>query len=236
MARVAVVIPAYRPNEALPAVVSGVLAADADRLIDPVVVIDDGSGEPSRAVFDRLRGQDRTVVIARERNGGKGAALKMGFAYVLERAAGCAGVVTADADGQHAPADILRVARALAGSPDRVILGVRMFDDGVPLRNRLGNVVTRQIVRLVTGVLLQDTQTGLRGWPLRCCREALRLPADRYEFELQALLTAIHAPIEQMPIATIYEDGNRSSHFRPVGDSLRIYRVLALHALRRIKG
>lgn len=231
MARVAVVIPAYCPDEALHGVVSGLLAADTGRIIDPIVVIDDGSGEPSRAAFDRLHGYDRTVVIARERNGGKGAALKTGFAYVLERASGCAGIVTADADGQHAPADILRVARTLGDSPDRVVLGVRLFGDAVPFKSRLGNVVTRQIVRLLTGVSLQDTQTGLRGWPLRCCAEAMRLPGNRYEFELQALLAAIHAPLEQMPIATIYEDGNRSSHFRPVGDSLRIYGVLAMHAL-----
>jgi len=60
-------------------------------------------------------------------------------------------VVTADADGQHSAADILRVAAELTANPRDLVLGVRTFGRSVPLRSRLGNALTRAIMRAITG-------------------------------------------------------------------------------------
>ena len=98
-------------------------------------------------------------------NLGKGAALKTAFNYVLCAMPDAAGVVTADADGQHAPEDIARVAEALAAQPDALVLGARAFGADVPLRSRFGNIVTRGIMHALLGRKLADTQTGLRGIP-----------------------------------------------------------------------
>jgi hypothetical protein len=58
--------------------------------------------------------------------------------------------------------------------------------------------------------------------------ELLRLPANGYEFELDMLIACTHQRrrVREEPIRTIYTDGNRSSHFNPVVDSMRIYFVL----------
>ena len=48
---------------------------------------------------------------------------------------------------------------------------------------------------------------------------------ERFEYELNALLEAKRAGIgfHEVPIETIYLDGNQSSHFRAVRDSVRVY-------------
>ncbi|MFT4010510.1 MAG: GtrA family protein, partial [Nocardioidaceae bacterium] len=79
--------------------------------------------------------------------------------------------------------------------------------------------------RLATGQRLQDTQTGLRGFPARLLEWLGTVEGNRYEYELAMLLRATRAGIQlrTVPISTIYLDGNSSSHFRPVADSVRIY-------------
>jgi putative flippase GtrA len=158
-------------------------------------------------------------------NLGKGAALKTGLNHAACAFPESVGVVTADADGQHIAADILLVASELAANPRQLVLGVRTFDARVPFRSRLGNTLTRYIMRTVTGQKLSDTQTGLRGIPMGFVPSLLKLRATSYDFELDMLVTSRDAArsIREVPISTIYLNGNRSSHFNPLLDSMRIY-------------
>jgi glycosyltransferase involved in cell wall biosynthesis len=223
---VVLVIPAYRPGAALPRLVSEA-RGEGGALFAGIVVVDDGSGAEFRPLFDGLH---EATVLRHAVNLGKGAALKTAFNHALLAWPEAAGIVTADADGQHTIGDILRVARHLAAHPAEVVLGVRGFDGAVPLRSRVGNFITRGVFQLFTGLNLADTQTGLRGWPARYAPGALRLPINGYDFELECLLEARDGAefrVTQLPIETIYEDGNRSSHFNPVRDSFRIYFVFA---------
>ena len=161
-------------------------------------------------------------------NLGKGRALKTGFNRVLEEPGDLLGVITADADGQHTPEDIEKVARALLFSNPRPVLGSRGFEHGVPWRSRLGNALTRSLFGLLTGTRLADTQTGLRGIPLALLPELVTLGGERYEYEMTMLAYLCRSgrtPLE-VPIATVYLDQNRASHFHPVWDSMRIYLVL----------
>ena len=61
----------------------------------------------------------------------------------------------------------------------------------------------------------------------------LKTPSQGYEFELDMLLLTRNerVPIVEQPIQTIYLDGNASSHFNPLRDSMRIYFVLLRFAL-----
>ena len=107
--------------------------------------------------------------------------------------------------------------------PEGLVLGVREFAGKIPFRSRLGNVWTRALFRLVTGISLRDTQTGLRGIPRGLFERLLGIPGDRYEYELRMLVDArFHpSPPLQVPIETVYIDGNKSSHFRPFEDTVR---------------
>lgn len=221
---VAAVIPAWQPDDALYDLVRRL----ADRGCTAIVLVDDGSGGDYQPVFQRAAEFPHVAILRHAINMGKGRALRTAFNFVLTSLPGIAGVVTADADGQHAVDDIVRVAVALADSGRRCVLGVRNMAGGVPLRSRFGNTVTRYVFRFLTGRKVSDTQTGLRGFPVNLLPELLALPGERYEYEMTVLAHLCRRgaqPIE-IPIASVYLDGNRSSHFDPVRDSMRIYFVL----------
>jgi glycosyltransferase involved in cell wall biosynthesis len=222
--RPVVLIPAYRPEEQLLGLVEE-LAGRAE--IGAVIVVDDGSQAEYREIFRRLAALERVWVLRHVVNLGKGAALKTGLNHTACVYPESVGVVTADADGQHSAADILRVAAALAASPRHLVLGVRTFGRSVPLRSRLGNTLTRTIMRAITGQKLSDTQTGLRGIPMEWVPELLKLQAMGYDFELDMLVSSRETvrPVREVGISTIYIDNNRGSHFNPLRDSMRIYFV-----------
>jgi putative flippase GtrA len=226
-----VVVPAYCPAPTLPGMVETLLNSG---LIRSVIVVNDGSGREYEALFDELA--PMATVIRHVTNLGKGAALKTGINTAACDFPNSVGIVTADADGQHAVEDVLKVADALDGNPQSLVLGTRAFDKDVPLRSRFGNAVTRHALRLITGQKIADTQTGLRGIPMGMAPMLLRIPSNGYEFELDMLLTCktTHRSIIQTGIETIYINQNRASHFDPIFDSMRIYFVLLRFALSSI--
>lgn len=220
---IAVLIPARQPDVSLPRLVEALL----EQGVSAVVVIDDGS-KGCDATFDALAAIKSVHLLRHAVNMGKGRALKTGFNHVLTHLSDVQGIVTADADGQHSPRGIVDVARALKVSGGLLVLGCRTFSEDVPLRSRFGNIMTRRIFAFVTGAKLSDTQTGLRGFRRDILPDLLLLDGERYEFEMTVLAHLCRngrRPIE-VPIETIYIDGNRSSHFNPVRDSMRIYFVL----------
>lgn len=221
---VAVLIPARRLEPALALLVEELLEAG----FGAIILVDDGSPSEDRDGFDSLARNPRVHLLRHAVNLGKGRALKTGINFFLTELPGFVALVTADADGQHLAGDIVRVAEALATAPERVVVGCRRFVGDVPLRSRVGNELTRTVFQFLSGSRLSDTQTGLRGFPASLLPELLALAGERYEYEMTVLAHLCrqgHEPLE-VPIATVYLDENRSSHFNPVRDSMRIYFVL----------
>lgn len=226
-----VLVPAYEPDRKLVELVRSIRTTRAQQQI---VVVDDGSGPAHAAIFDTCA-ELGCEVVHHDVNRGKGAALKTGFSHIATAHPGH-DVVCADCDGQHTITDVMRVADAVGdrcAGGEGIVLGARRFVGDVPARSRLGNDVTRAVFRLATGVHLQDTQTGLRGYPAAMLPWLQTIPGDRFEYELEALLAAHHDGhrFHEVPIETIYLADNASSHFRPLHDSVRVY----LPFLRRLR-
>lgn len=224
LAGVAVLIPARRLEAGLGPLVESLSAAG----FGAVVVVDDGMSSEERRELEELAEIPRVHLLHHAVNLGKGCALKTGINYSLTKLVGLTHLVTADADGQHAPEDIVRVARAARKTPAAVVLGSRRFGREVPLRSKFGNTLTRMVFSFLSGREVSDTQTGLRGFPAGVLAEVVALPGERYEYEMTVLayLSRRSAELVEVPIATIYIDDNRSSHFNPIRDSMRIYFVL----------
>ena len=200
--------------------------------IEGIIIVDDGGQEEYKALFDAAEAMGCRVVH-HEVNRGKGAAIRTGIQEAVECFGTDVHVVTADADGQHLPKDILRVAGAVLdhnapGGAARpvLVLGVRDFSGrDVPARSMLGNRITAAFFRLSTGTSCSDTQTGLRGIPAALLPLSMQTEGDRYEYEMNFLTEAVRkADLVQIPIETVYEEGNKTSHFRPVRDSMLIYK------------
>lgn len=218
-----VVIPAYQPGQKLVDTVTALV----QKGFPEIYVVDDGSDSRSDHIFQALKGFSQVCLLKNAVNLGKGAALKNAFNYILVTKPDTVGVITVDADGQHHPDDVQNISKDFLKNPDCLVLGSRKFKGEIPFRSRFGNIVTGKVFHLLVGKKLADTQTGLRAIPKRMMEKLLPLTSNRYEFELDMLLLGTQgSKIREIPIKTIYEDGNKSSHFNPLIDSLRIYFVL----------
>ncbi len=194
-----------------------------------IVVINDGSSEKYDPIFDEIASIDKCTVLRHKVNKGKGRALKTGMKYVLENHPDCVGIVTGDADGQHRLKDTIRVARELIRDDSRLILGSRNFNSpNIPARSSFGNKLTSWVFAVMFGQKLMDTQTGLRGIPLKIVPSMLKIFGERFEYEMNMLIECRKQKIEiyEIPIDTIYIDENSSSHFNPIVDSVKIYLLI----------
>lgn len=223
--RTAVVIPAYKPDDRLPPYVAALKEAGVGK----IVIVDDGSGKDFQPLFQSIAQDDTVHILSYEPNAGKGVALKRGMAYLQQSCPDQAFVVTADSDGQHTVKDVLRMAEALAENNGGVLLGSRDFNQpDVPFKSRNGNKITSTVFKLLYGVWVSDTQTGLRGFARELLPMMIAVRGDRYEYEMNVLIECAHRKIAMraLPIQTVYENNNEGSHFRAVRDSARIYGVI----------
>lgn len=229
--RLTLIIPALNPDNQLLELVKEIRI---QHLPLHIVIVDDGSDSTTAAIFEDLKYNYDCMICRHAENYGKGAAIKTGIAYVLQRYPKNNGFLTADADGQHQAADIRKVVTAMAEYPEHIILGTRDLTRGkVPLKSRLGNLITAGTFTMITGISLNDTQTGLRGIPGRYAKLALTVEGRRYEYETHFLLQAANRKIlfKEVEIPTIYINHNQGSHFRPIRDAFRIYYIILKYSL-----
>lgn len=220
-----VLIPSLSPDERLPAYVRELLAAD----FGMILVVDDGSSAQYQPIFSEIAGWERCAVVHHEVNRGKGAALRTGFQYILEHT-DLKGILTADSDGQHTVPDTLKLAGEMQGR-EEVLLGSRDFsrkNPNVPPKSRFGNRLTSWVFRLLYGQWLPDTQTGLRAIPRALADFMLTIKGDRFEYEMNMLIQCRNRkiPLRAVTIETIYHEENKGTHFHPIRDSWRIYKLL----------
>lgn len=210
-----VLIPSYNPQEVLIKLVRELCDTGLE-----VLVVNDGSGEDYKWIFDKVR--EYAAVVEYESNRGKGYALKAGIRW-LAMCSEVDGFVTADGDGQHKVEDIIRVVNILEREKT-VVLGVRNLTKDTPLRSRIGNDMSKITYTLAVGRYLKDNQSGLRGFTMDMAGWLLKVGGSHYEYEMNVLVKAAlkGCPIIEVPIETIYEDNNSASHFRPFIDTVRL--------------
>ena len=233
--RLAIVIPVYNHESRVAAVV-----AAARELPFPVIVVDDGSMD---GTYEQIQHFTDIQILRHRENRGKGAALLTWFAAAAAFADWAA---TVDADGQHAPQDVLKLWSSVANLAEKpvehqptadrknqgsvipsrpLIVGLRkeMTGPDVPWTSRFGRSFSNFWVRLAGGPKILDCQCGMRLYPLP---EALHMgvQARRFQFEVEILVRAHWQghPVCEVPIGVVYQPGaERISHFRPFVDFLR---------------
>lgn len=213
-----VLLPAYNPNIMMLKTLRELQKEDFG-----VLVVNDGSAKEFSELFDAA--QKYAVVLSYEKNRGKGYALKYGMQKIKEYFPDAVRFITADADGQHSTEDICNIREKMRGGDD-FILGTRDFKGNTPLRSRVGNSMSRLVFAVSTGYYLSDNQSGLRGFDLCHVPWMVNVNGNRYEYEMNVLICAVKQKIKicTVPIKTIYIDDNRSSHFNPIRDTLRIHK------------
>ncbi len=220
MHQIVVVIPAFRPDEELIRLAEQLHKESLDLLI-----INDGSEATYDPIFDAVRPYGQ--ILRAPFNEGKGAALKRGIQALPELYPECTGFITADADGQHRPEDILRM-RKMLEEGSSIALSVRRLKGKIPARSKFGNDLSRIVYTVINGHYFDDNQSGLRGFDISHREWLLKVAGNKYDYEMNVLCYADKQglDIDTMPIDAIYIDGNKSSHFNPVADTIRIYKRL----------
>lgn len=216
---VCAVIPTYQNAKTLLKVV-----ADVHRVVDTVIVVDDGSNDGTAALLDKATGNERPEkVLTHPKNCGKGAALKTGLTYARQQ--GFRYAVTVDADGQHRADDIPALLKAVEEEPDALTIGSRgLQHENMPAKSTFANRFSNFWFALQTLQRLPDTQSGLRVYPLRRLH-GLRWMSARYEAELTLLVFSAWAGVKLLPVhVSVYYPprDQRVTHFRPGRDFTRI--------------
>lgn len=224
-----IIIPAYCPDKRLINLITDI----RNKVDFPIIVIDDGSGDKYTDIFLEVKKFSNCLLYHNNINKGKGATLKNGVTYAIDKFPNNCGYVTCDADGQHSAEDIIHVADMLIKNPLSLILGVRNFSlNTVPAKSKIGNRASSLLLYLISGLKCSDTQTGLRGIPRSQETFFLSEPGDRYDFEMNFLTTMAKSNVEifEVPIKTIYIDNNKATHFRAIKDSIKIFGGLLRYA------
>lgn len=213
-----VLIPAYKAashlTQLLPALLE-IIPARQICLVDDASV--DNTGE--------LCAQYGIDYLLQNRNQGKGAALKRGFAYLLQKNAQW--ILTMDADGQHAIADIPELLKTAILYPQTgMIIGARNISpEYMPLARVFSNTVTSKILSLMCRCKILDSQCGYRMYSERLLRK-VRIEYSRFEMESEIILKAcfFHFSIRFVPIQTLY--CNSTSHIAHIKDMARWVRAV----------
>jgi glycosyltransferase involved in cell wall biosynthesis len=186
---VSFVLPAFNEGE----VIEGVLerlegVVNGGGLGYEVVVVDDGSVDDTRVRALRYAVRNGHVrVVGYDRNVGKGFAVRTGFDSAVGEA-----VVFVDSDLDVDVGQVRRYADALRYGD--IVVGSKWHRDSVvevPVVRRFLSRGFNVLVRLLTGVRVSDTQTGIKA----VRREAFegvfgRLSVKRFAFDVELLVLA----------------------------------------------
>lgn len=231
LSRVSVVLPSLDPDDKLIAVIDGLLNVG----FSDIILVNDGSKpENMHYFYDLADAHSEIHLLHHEVNRGKGAALKNAFNWFLRNRPDALGVVTVDGDNQHHPEDTRACCERMLET-GKLVLGCRDFSlDHVPARSRFGNHFTSGVFKIFVGMTISDTQTGLRAIPRDALEILTGIAGDRFEYETNMLLAMKDNRIafEEIKIRTVYIEENKSSHFRAVRDSWRIYKLILAHFFR----
>ncbi len=195
------------------------LVPQVKKYVKDILIVDDGSTDSSAAHIGKIKGIKK---IRCKKNKGKGAALKIGFNYALDK--GFDAVITIDADGQHKAFDIpgfIKKSRLYD-----IVIGSRMHNvRNMPLRRILANSVSSFMVSAITGKKVSDSQSGFRLIKTHVFKD-LKLENDGYQLETELIVKAARKgySIGHVPIETIY--GVQVSHINPVTVTYRFLKTL----------
>ncbi len=200
-----------------------------------LIVIDDGSTDATGQILQKLQSHnaEKMGVISFPKNRGKGFGLLEGFLYSLSHF-GDQIIVTLDGDGQHNPQHIPALITAIQEGADLVI-GTRTFKQ-MPFRSHFANFWISVFLRCAYPSAPFDTQSGMRAFSHSLIQEVVqKVPGGHYEMEFNCLLLALaqKRKISEIAISTTYIEKNRSSHFSPLKDPVKILWEFITHMIRR---
>ncbi len=216
MDKICILIPAYNAQETL-----GFVLKKIEPLKIDTVVVDDGSSDETK----RVALENGAQLLEHPLNLGKGAALRTGFQYILQRDYHM--VITLDADGQHDPSEIPSLLKIFQSVKPDILIASRAAEFGkMTFLRRFWNRLGVKAVARVCHSDITDSQSGFRLIRTEVLK-GVDLFTSRFETELELLINACKRgfSVLSVPIKTQHVDGTGSSHFRPVVDTWLVCKI-----------
>jgi len=208
--KICILIPAYNAEQTLGFVLEKIRPLRMD-----TIVVNDGSEDATK----RVAVEYGTLLLEHPSNLGKGAALRTGFNYILEK--GYQVVITLDADGQHDPSEIPSLLRIFQSVKPDILIASRAIEfDRMTFLRRFWNRMGVKAVARLCHADITDSQSGFRLIRTEILKE-IPLLTSGYETELELLIKACKKDFNVLSVPTITSrvDGTEFSHFRPVTDT-----------------
>jgi glycosyltransferase involved in cell wall biosynthesis len=214
--KICILIPAYNAQETLGSVLKKIEPLKID-----TIVVDDGSSDGTKTVSSEIGVQ----FLRHPFNLGKGAALRTGFQYILQK--DYQAVITLDADGQHNPSEIPFLLRIFQNVKPDILIASRAAEFGkMTFLRRFWNRLGVKAVARLCHSDITDSQSGFRLIRTKVLQE-VNLSTSRFETELELLIKACKKgfSVLSVPINTQKVDGTSSTHFRPVVDTWMVCKL-----------
>jgi glycosyltransferase involved in cell wall biosynthesis len=214
--KICILIPAYNAQETLGSVLKKIEPLKMD-----TIVVNDGSSDETK----RVASENGAQLLEHPLNLGKGAALRTGFQYILQK--GYQVVITLDADGQHDPSEIPSLLKIFQSVNPDILIASRAAEFGkMTFLRRFWNRLGVKAVARLCHSDITDSQSGFRLIRTEVLK-AVDLSTSRFETELELLIKACKKGfgVLSVPIKTQKVDGTGSSHFRPVIDTWLVCKI-----------
>jgi glycosyltransferase involved in cell wall biosynthesis len=174
-----VVIPAFNEARTIAQVIVAVQAADIDK---EIIVVDDGSTDGTREALEALARGDQTLrAFFHNRNQGKGAALRTGFAIARGQY-----VLIQDADLEYQPNEYPKLLKPLLEGKADVVFGSRFVGDNehrvLYFWHSLGNRLLTTLSNMLTNLNLTDMETGYKVFRADVIQN-IQIRENRFGFE-----------------------------------------------------
>ena len=226
---ISIVVPVYNEARTVADVIERLVAIDLPAPRE-ILVVNDGSTDGTREVLDRIPQRAELRIIHAEKNGGKGSAIRIGFAQAT-------GTIVAiqDADLELDPAQLAELTQPILAGRSRVVYGSRFLAGRpeAPWLSIFANQVLTGVTNLLFGGRLTDMETCYKVMT-RDIALSLDLESNRFDIEPEIsakLLRAGHSILE-LPIR--FEPRSRAQG-KKIGwrDGFRAIQVLLKYRFSR---
>jgi dolichol-phosphate mannosyltransferase len=224
---ISIVVPVYNEARTVAAIIERLIAIDLPAPRE-ILVVNDGSTDGTREVLDQISERPELRIIHAEKNGGKGSAIRIGFAQAT-------GTIVAiqDADLELDPAQIADLVKPILDGKTRVVYGSRFLAGRpeAPWISIFANQVLTGVTNVLFGGRLTDMETCYKVMASDVAK-SLNLESNRFDIEPEItakLLRSGHSILE-LPIR--FEPRSRAQG-KKIGwkDGVRAIQVLLKYRL-----
>ncbi len=216
-----IVMPIFNEAPTVRGVMARVLTSP---MVHELIAVDDGSTDDTLEQLEASAATDKRVrVLRHERNRGKGAALRTGFAEVRGDI-----VLIQDADLEYDPAEYPNLIEPIASDKADVVFGTRFLGSSshrvLYFWHSLGNRILSFLTGMITDINITDMECGFKVFRTDLLRQIeLRENGFGFEPELVCKVTRLKPRIYEVPV---------SYHGRTFAEGKKITWVDGIHALR----